>query len=391
MRSLPLSTLCLLSLAATGCDGLTFETRTLPDVSSDGSGQSNLNNCGGAGELTFEGAAAEPGERCGRCGSLVCDAAPTGLRCEESASDCTSSIPLGERCTDDTTCISGNCATEPDGRNHDRCAPEGMVFLPRGNFTMGSPESEPNRDPSEAPHLVTLTRDLFMSRTEVTQAEWKTLSGGINPAFFQSPSGTDASTENNNDSGPVEQVDWFAALAFANARSAAESLPGCYTLLGCADNATGWQDGQHTGCTGATLPSGLDCTGYRLPTEAEWEYAARAGSTTAFPWGDALDDTYLWFASNAGGRTQTVGAKQPNSWGLHDMLGNVWEWSWDPYAPYAGDVTDPVGASDGPARAVRGGGFSSGPQFLRSATHDQTTWDIAVKELGFRLARTLPD
>jgi formylglycine-generating enzyme required for sulfatase activity len=102
------------------------------------------------------------------------------------------------------------------------------------------------------------------------------------------------------------------------------------------------------------------------------------------------DANFLWFASNSDGRTQPVGTRRPNAWGLRDTIGNVWEWTWDAFGPYPGDVTDPTGASEGFARAVRGGGYSSDGQFIRAAVHDQNSWDAPNQTLGFRLVRTLP-
>ena len=356
-------------------------------VTCDGdAGDSARNACGGCGTLR-----GEPGSACGRCGQFACDETQPGrLTCVEPIGGCNASQRLGAVCSDDAACISGNCATEPDGTSQDRCAPAGMVFIPAGSFLMGSPEAEAGRDPSETQHTVTLTRSFFIDKTETSQGAWKTLSGGLNPSFFQSPTGTATTTENNFDAGPVERLDWFSALAFANVRSTEEGLPTCYTLLGCTDARNGWQDGTHSGCSGATLPSGTACTGYRLPTESEWEYAARAGTSSTFPWGMLEDANFLWFASNSEGRTQPVGTRLPNAWGLRDTIGNVWEWTWDAFGPYPGDVTDPTGASEGFARAVRGGGYSSDGQFIRVAVHDQNTWDAANETLGFRLVRTLP-
>jgi formylglycine-generating enzyme required for sulfatase activity len=276
-----------------------------------------------------------------------------------------------------------------------------MVWIPAGTFTMGSPTAEVGRFSDETQHSVTLTRAFFIDRTEVTQGAWKALSGGVNPSCSQSAVGVDCTAGNANDSGPVEQVDWYSALAFANARSAAEGLPACYTLTGCTDPTNGWKDGLHTGCTGATFV-GLDCTGYRLPTESEWEYAARAGTTTATYLGNlsgavndcttaqANLDGIAWWCLSSGSRTQAVGGKTANAWGLRDMLGNVYEWTWDVYGAYLGTVTDPLGAATGTRRVLRGGGWSYYALYARAAGRNFDDPDFRDVNFGFRLARSLP-
>jgi formylglycine-generating enzyme required for sulfatase activity len=196
-------------------------------------------------------------------------------------------------------------------------------------------------------------------------------------------------------------MDWYAAVAFANARSAAEGLTSCYTLTGCSDAANGWKDGIHSGCTDAAFV-GLTCTGYRLPTESEWEYAARAGTSTATYGGnlsgEVLDcttaqanlDGIAWWCKNSGIRTHAVGGKSANSFGLSDMLGNVWEWTGDWYDTYPGTVTDPSGATTGSYRVGRGGSWFFDARDARAAGR-YTDPPFALRlYLGFRLSRTAP-
>jgi formylglycine-generating enzyme required for sulfatase activity len=312
-----------------------------------------------------------------------------------------------------------------------------MVFIPAGTFMMGSPSGTIGDAKEERQHRVTLRRAFYMGRTEVTQGAWKALSGGINPACFQSPTGVDCRAGNANDSGPVERLDWYSAVGFANAMSAAEGLPLCYSLSGCTDPSNGWQDGIHSGCDGA-LFEGLACAGYRLPTESEWEYAARAGTTTAtyagdivapacpsvltgargFPAGTTLE-ALGWYGCNAGAadgpppiapggenpgaqgkpprarvghndRTHVVGGKAANQWGLLDMLGNVEEWTGDWHGPYPATVTDPSGATTGSERVFRGGSWMNQPSNVRAASRRSYTAGLRNNYLGFRLARTAP-
>jgi len=234
----------------------------------------------------------------------------------------------------------------------------GFVYIAPGTFTMGSPSSEEGRDSDETQHQVTLTRGFYLQATEVTQGEWQRVMGS-NPSRFAS-CGSDC---------PVETVSWLDAVGYANALSRAEGYSECYDSSG---NVQG----------GGSI---YDCTGYRLPTEAEWEYAARAGSTGA-RYGTL--DQIAWYSGNSGRQTHRVGELQANAWGLYDMLGNVWEWTHDWYGPYGGSFTDPSGPASGSYRGLRGGSWGGDASYLRSA--DRGSYDPSARNnnVGFRLART---
>ena len=278
--------------------------------------------------------------------------------------------------------------------------PAGYSLIPAGSFTMGSPTDELGRNAEEVQHSVTLTRDFYMKTTEVTQGEWKALAGGTNPACFQSTTGTSCTTSNANDNGPVEYVDWYSVIAFTNALSVSQGLAECYTLTGCADPTNGWHDGEHADCTGATFV-GLDCTGYRLPTESEWEYAARAETTTATYAGNlsgtitgcttlqAALDGIAWWCRNSGNRTNLVAQMTANAWGLYDMLGNVWEWTWTWYETYPGAETDPIGPATGDFRVSRGGGWYFDPRYVRAAYRGGSGPTSRNDVVGFRPSRSV--
>jgi formylglycine-generating enzyme required for sulfatase activity len=224
------------------------------------------------------------------------------------------------------------------------------VYIPAGTFAMGSPGTEQDRFDWEGPQtVVTLTKGFWMGRYEVTQAEYLAVMGS-NPSFY---------TGNLNR--PVEQVSWSDATNYCSKLTAQERSAG-------------------------RLPAGW---AYRLPTEAEWEYAARAGTTTRFSYGDDPGYTqlgnYAWYPANSGSQTHAVGQKQANPWGLYDMAGNVWEWCSDWYATYpGGSLTDPVGPASGSLRVLRGGGWGYDGQYCRSADRGYDTPDFRLNDRGFR-------
>ena len=374
-------------------------TRTC-ELSGDWSGTAPT--CAETNECTVGSVCTATGNSCtNTAGSWQCSCAAgyTGTSVTGGNASCTVEPPLGASCTTDTQCPSNSwCSTVSGFR---RCSPRvfsgaahqmDFVFVPAGTFQQGSGTNE------ERPYTATIGRNYFVGRTEVTQGQWKAATGGTNPSCFQSTTGTSCTTSNANNSGPVEQVDWYSTVAYANWLSTNQGLSACYTLTGCSDPTSGWHDGAHSGCTGATF-TGLTCTGYRLLTESEWERAARGGTTSTYYWGEATDTAtvglYAWFSGNSGNRTQAVGGKQANAYGLFDMSGNVWESVWDwvyigsAWINYpSGSATDYVGPASGRYRGIRGGDWRNALSNLRSASRFYSGPDARFYILGFRLART---
>ena len=224
-------------------------------------------------------------------------------------------------------------------------SPLGMEFawVPAGIFKMGSPEGEAGRDGDEVQHGVRISQAFWLGKYEVTQREWEAVMGS-NPSHFKSCGARC----------PVERVSWNDVQEFIRRLNERESGSG---------------------------------NEYRLPTEAEWEYAARAGTTGARH-GEL--DSIAWYDGNSGG-THRVGQKRANGWGLHDMLGNVWEWTADWYGDYpSGLVTDPRGPSTGSDRVFRGGSWFAWNVRSANRLYDSPGFrgydDIAG--VGFRLVRT---
>ena len=270
--------------------------------------------------------------------------------------------------------------------------PPTAVVIPPGSFTMGSPQDDPGREDDEGPtHRVTLTRGFVMDRTEVTRAEFEA---------FVSASGhvTDVETagwgqvENGHTrqdgvswrspptphgdvfgpTHPVVLVSWRDAVAFADWRSARDGLAPCREPA---------------------------CDGWRLPTEAEWEWAARAGSTESHPGGgvearNCAGDPVLarraWFCGTSEGAPHPVGGLAPNAWGLHDMQGNVWEWTADWYGGYGRKpATDPRGSDDEEDKTSRGGGWGSRVEDCRVTMRTADPPDVGYDNTGFRLVRSI--
>jgi formylglycine-generating enzyme required for sulfatase activity len=248
-----------------------------------------------------------------------------------------------------------------------------LMLIPAGRFVMGSRREEAHRREGEDQHPVTLTRRFLLMATEVTQGQYQALMHD-NPAETR----TDSIHNTCKSAGlgldhPVYCVDFLEAATFANRLSEAEHLPSCYVIAGGDVN---W-------------PKGLDCPGYRLPTEAEWEYAARGGGATRYGVTESLEEI-SWYDRNSAGQTHPVGTKKPNPWGLFDMTGNVWEWVWDRYAPHQRQAAqDPTGAATGTTRVYHGGSWGYGADYHRLAFRGGDVPGFRFQHLGFRLARSL--
>ena len=245
------------------------------------------------------------------------------------------------------------------------------VLVEAGTFTMGSTDGEADEQPR---HEVTLTRSFALRKYEVTQSEFESLMG-YNPSLA-SACGKDC---------PVENVSWNEALAYCNALSRSTGLAECFD---CQDTGTSVRCRLKPTYSGNGGKDYYRCQGYRLPTEAEWEYAARAGTSGA-AYGRLAD--IAWYEDNSRSHTSAVGDKQSNAWGLYDMLGNVWEWTFDHEGAYAsGPEADTEGPPSGSSRIARGCGWSDGARLCRVANRAWNRPTLRLNLLGFRVARTGP-
>ncbi|WAC07900.1 MAG: formylglycine-generating enzyme family protein [Thermodesulfobacteriota bacterium] len=225
-----------------------------------------------------------------------------------------------------------------------------FVFIPSGHFIMGSPETEPGRSDDELPHEVSITHGYFLQTTPVTQGQWNAVMGD-NPARFS----------HKDDDYPVESVSWYD----------------CQKFIERLNNIGEYR--------------------YRLPTEAEWEYACRAGKFSSFSEGEINElfcehepnlDAVGWYCGNSDRRTHPVGQKKPNPWGIYDLHGNVLEWCQDWYGPYPPTTqTDPTGPITGSGRVIRGGSWFSNAKNCRSAARFHWSPNANSDFIGFRLVR----
>ncbi|MCL2764780.1 MAG: formylglycine-generating enzyme family protein [Treponema sp.] len=292
---------------------------------------------------------------------------------------------------------------EPDTGPHALDGGISMVWIPAGTFTMGSPETEPNRSSNETQYQVTLLNGFYMGKYAVTQEQYEAVMG-TNPSLFTTANGNPPLSGDTQGRRPVEMVNWYHAIAFCNRLSLLEGLTPVYSIEGI-DNTDedAWLHSAVPTVTNAiwnAVTADWDASGYRLPTEAQWEYACRAGTTTAFNWGtnQITSDQANFFASGDlyngsplgvyRGATTEVGRFTANAWGLYDMHGNVREWCWDWYGTYpSGSVSDPEGAVSGSLRVIRGGSWSHYGRFLRSASRIFDNPWVRYVDVGFRLVR----
>lgn len=249
-----------------------------------------------------------------------------------------------------------------------------MILIEGGTFTMGSSSDEPERDSDEMQHSVEVS-SFYMSPAEVSQDEYEKIMGS-NPS------------ENKGGDLPVENITWYEAVEYCNALSEAEGLTKCYTV------------------SGTTVTWNRSADGYRLPTEAEWEYACRANTETPFNFGNYVNDTdancynAYGYNNDASGNwvngylehTVSVRNYNTNDYGLYNMHGNVAEWVWDWYSEYPSDaVSDPTGPDSGNYKIARGGGWNDFPKHIRSAYRSAYPADVPLYSIGIRLVRNAVD
>ena len=233
-----------------------------------------------------------------------------------------------------------------------------LVLIPAGEFMMGALPDDGDAGDHEKPrHKVEITKDFYVGKYPVTQKLWEAVMGN-NPSEFK---GEDR---------PVEEVSWFDCVAFCNKLSEQEGKQPVYTI-----------DGKNVSCN-------WNANGYRLLSEAEWEYAARANQNFLYS-GSNNSAEVAWYEDNPGKQTHPVGQKKPNGFGLYDMSGNVWEWVWDWYGDYSTEnQSNPTGAPTGSARVNRGGGWNDVEGVLRVSDRGWGDPPFRYYDLGFRLGRS---
>ncbi len=231
------------------------------------------------------------------------------------------------------------------------------VLVEGGTFTMGNTQGNGSRD-QLPPHEVSLTT-FYLSKYEITHAQYQSVMG-------------EDTIDGVPDNRPVEMVSWYDAVSFCNILSTREGITACYEI------------------NGKTVTCNFNANGYRLPTEAEWEYAARGGnqSKNYIYSGDNNISRVAWYYSNSDGKTHPVGSKLANELGLYDMCGNVWEWCWDWYGLYsAAPQMNPAGPDSGIDRVFRGGNMITHAEYLQVFFRAFHNPSLVGKGVGFRVAQ----
>ncbi len=264
--------------------------------------------------------------------------------------------------------------------------PEGFVLIPAGTFQMGSNEGYSNNKPV---HEVTITKPFYMGKYEVTQAEYE--------KYCSYGSDSPSSSYGDGDNYPAYYVSWYDALVYCNKRSIAEGLTPCYSI----DDSPNPEDWGVVPTSSNSTWDAVECNwtanGYRLPTEAEWEYAARAGDNTvdSLTYSGTSDvnelEKYAWYYDNSDYTTHEVGKKEANVFGLYDMSGNVWEWCWNWFTSEYDENTeggsDPTGSSAGSDRVNRGGSWCNSSVGCAVSCRISNYPNGRSSNLGFRVVR----
>jgi len=281
-----------------------------------------------------------------------------------------------------------------------------MVQIPGGTFRMGSPWAETNRNrPNEEDYRTTndgnvTVSGFYISKYQITQGQYKDIMG-INPAYHKG----NTNRPKGNTNLPVERVSWYDAIEFCNALSIKEGLTPFYNIDKEQEDPNNFNK---TDTLKWHITTNISANGYRLPTEAQWEYACRAGTTTAFYVGNSISTVDQANFRGIGylpegrfrGFTTPVGTFYPNHWGLYDMHGNVWEWCWDWWHTdsvpsntvsydYAGGSNNPLGAVAGEYRIARGGSWNYDRMSVRSARRLNVTPSSSGNVIGFRVVLPL--